>query len=173
MNEGVHGSHALWLEVVNRIIGNSPRHEMIDLCCGGCAVTRHLRFDNKYDVDTWDHPERPAEDNFINIDAREYICTGDWTVPVDVVIISDGLEHFTPFDACNILSGMDRAAKLSIVFVPTNDTEITPLSTDPHAHKSAWTATSFRDMGYEVEEYPDWHAPTLVLGALFAWKYNR
>ena len=169
MNEGIHGSHALWLEVVNRIIGDGPRDTLLDVCCGGCAVTRHLAFATKAGVDVWDHPERPTDVLFHKQDAWAFLNDRwDDRGQFDVAIISDGLEHFNKSQGMLVRCAMRRIANLSIIFVPTGDEVlVTPESTDPHSHKSSWTAASFRDMGYTVEEYPSWHGEGR--GALFTW----
>lgn len=172
-HSGVHGSHSLWLSVVNGIIGAAPRNWLLDLCCGGTAITRHLDFKRKVGVDVEDHPERDAEFDFTQQETLEFLLRQvDPPVSLlyDVAIISDGIEHFTLHDAKDVLLGMEAISNLVIVFVPTNDIEITPDSTDPHAHKSAWWPELFQALGYETNHFPDWHAEKLELGACFAWK---
>lgn len=163
------GSHALWLEVVNRIIGEGPRASLLDLCCGGCAVTRHLNFGYKVGVDVEDHPERPTGMTFVKEDVWRYL-DGAWDLrgSFDVSIISDGLEHFTKSKGMIVRCAMRRVSNLSIIFVPTGDEVlVTPDSLDPHSHKSSWTAEELKKMGYTVEEFPEWHGEGR--GALFAW----
>lgn len=166
------GSHELWLSVVNRILGDSPRHVMIDVCCGACAVTRKLtEFDRVDASDILPRDARvPAHWNFDQFSAIRFLEEyGD--KQADLVICSDGLEHFNRNNGNDLLLEMERVGRTAIIFTPTGDDTFDPEAQGPHHHKSSWMERDFHHMGWETEHFPDWH-PTLGWGAIFAWK-NR
>lgn len=162
------GSHPLWLEVVNGIIGSAPRAVMVDVCCGATAVTRHLDYPIVECCDLEPrHPDVPENWKFTQRSAIHFLEQFPCKY-ADLVICSDGLEHFTKVQGYKLLRQMERAGKLAIIFTPTGDTKFDPEATDPHTHKSSWTAEHFAKLGWESDYYPDWH-PTLGWGGIFAW----
>jgi ubiquinone/menaquinone biosynthesis C-methylase UbiE len=160
------GSHALWIKTADEILGTSPREYLLDLCCGGCAVTRHLGFEFHRGIDLIDNPERPSNVVFSKLDALEYLLTVTRRLGFDLAVISDGLEHLPDEKATRLLDEMVRVARRSIIFVP-DDSLVTPASHDHHVHKSHWPASKWAQLGYNYREFPTWHAHA---GAVFAWR---
>lgn len=163
------GSHELWLSTVNRILGDSPRLLMVDVCCGACAVTRKLDF--RW-VDACDVLPRngdvPFAWEFTQADAIRFL-EGQFNQSADLVICSDGIEHMPRAEGEELLREMERVGETAIVFTPTGDSTFDPKADSPHHHKSSWTPEDFAKSGWETEHFPDWH-PTLGWGGLFAWK---
>lgn len=169
------GSVPLWLEVVRSLLPDKEENlTLLDLCCGEMTATRHLRFWAKTCIDVNDCEGRPKTGNvqFFKRDVRH--CFATKSKRDDVCICSDGLEHFNDEDAKHVLEIMTSASRLSIVFVPTGESESTmvPFSVDPHTHKSRWSAERFGRLGWSTMDFPNWHR-TLSLGACFAWKETK
>lgn len=163
------GSHELWLSVVNRILGDSPRILMIDVCCGACAVTRKLDFSHVHACDVLPRSsEFPEGWGFTKSDAYEFLI-GRRDKSVDLVVCSDGLEHLTKGAGRFLFFEMCRVGRIAVIFTPTGDTTFNPKAANPHTHKSSWGQGDFSEFGWETEHFPDWH-PTLGWGAIFAWK---
>ena len=99
-------------------------------------------------IDAIKHPEIPEkwEPDFVSGYAERILPWFSDSMRFDLAIISDGLEHIEATSALNVLAHMTRLSAMSIVFVPTNDGPPTPLSTDPHAHKSTWTRKFFQEV---------------------------
>jgi hypothetical protein len=172
------GSVLLWLEVIRSLLPAKEENlTLLDLCCGEMTATRHLRFWSKTCIDVNDSPNRPKLGNvqFFQEDVRRLTTINIKAKKTDVCICSDGLEHFNNEDASDVLDLMKCAAKLSIVFVPTGESESTmvPFSVDPHKHKSRWSAERFGRLGWSTMDFPNWHARELGLGAVFAWKETK
>lgn len=158
--------HDKYLAKLREIIGPTEDLYFLDLCCGECTHTRELKFATHYGVDLIDWPKRPSRIGFEQLDVTK------WPGPKmfhDVALCSDGIEHMTKRDGLRLLLNMLRWARLPIIFTPMGRYLVDERATDPHTHKSGWTADEFRAMGWKAEEFPFWH-PTLNLGAFFAWK---
>lgn len=163
------GTHEMWLSVVNRILGESPRFLMLDVCCGACAVTRKLGF---LFVDACDvlpqSDELPSYWDFHNSDAISFLSEKSDKL-ASLVICSDGLEHLTHENGLVLLREMARVGDIAIIFTPTGESTFDPKADDPHIHKSSWSEKDFLELGWDTESFPKWH-PTLGWGAIFAWK---
>lgn len=171
------GSVPLWLEVVRSLLPDKEENlTLLDLCCGEMAATLHLRFFSTTCVDVNDCERRPRSGNFnfVKMDVRLFDLQS-YRKQTDVCICSDGLEHFNDEDAKHVMAIMQASSKLSIVFVPTGESESTmvPFSVDPHTHKSRWSAERFAKLGWSTMAFPNWHAKELGLGACFAWKETK
>lgn len=162
------GSQELWLSVVNEIVADAPNDKMIDVCCGECAVTRHLNFKSVEACDVIESPLVPLSWVFFIEEAVLFLKPKP-RKSADLVICSDGLEHHTFIAGKELLRQMERVGKAAIVFTPTGDTGYNPRSKSPHHHKSSWSERDFNELGWETKHFPDWH-PTLGWGAIFAWK---
>lgn len=162
------GTHETWLRFFHAIIaplGAPGGLSLLDLCCGEMAVTRHLHFGESLHLDVIDAPGRPREFPFRQIDVGAWILNDrrQW----DVIVLSDGLEHFRKREGMDILDYMREHAQIPVVFVPVgDDTSVDEDADGPHTHKSLWTPEEFEDWNTLV--WPDWH-PTIGLGAMFAW----
>lgn len=158
------GSGELYLSVLRRIIGPTESLSLLDLCCGEMTHTNQMKFSKSLHVDILDWPTRPQNLEFLCMDVLKCDFPEN---SFDVVLCSDGLEHFQKVDGLALLAKMEKwAKKVAVIFTPIGDYMINPAANgDPHAHKSGWLPSEFKD----VEIYPDWH-PTLNLGAFFAWK---
>lgn len=163
------GTHEIWLSVVNRILGDSPRTLMFDVCCGACAVTRKLGF---FYVEACDvlppSEELPMGWEFFQSDALTFLAEREDRL-ADLVVCSDGIEHLTRANGIELLRQMERVGVIAIIFTPTGDSTFDPKSSGPHHHKSSWSAQDFIELGWQTEHFPSWH-PTLGWGAIFAWK---
>lgn len=165
------GTHELWLSVVNRILGDSPRLLMFDVCCGACAVTRKLGFQYVTACDVIPRSDEfPPGWFFTQADALSFLADNDDQI-ADLVICSDGIEHLTRSDGEGLLRQMSRVGRIAIVFTPTGDSTFDPKALGPHCHKSSWTEKDFLELEWSSEHFTEWH-PILGWGAMFAWK-NR
>lgn len=163
------GSQTLWGEIVRRILADSPRETLLDVCCGERSATKHLDFKKVVACDVVDWPRRPVLGEFYHEDALSFLRRLAPREQFDLAICSDGLEHFPLSKGREVLTEMERVARLALVFVPTGDPNISPESQDPHTHKASWADSDFKELGWETLEFPNWH-PTLGWGAMFAWK---
>lgn len=161
------GSFQLWIDTVKEITGPTESLGLMDICCGEMSVTRLLPWKTILAVDLVDYPNRPEDINFSRQDVRSIPLYAGF----DVVICSDGLEHFTKDDGYDILGRMTTWGKIAIIFTPTRQPvkELEPESNHPDSHKSSWTPEELRDLGWKTKVFDDWH-PTLDWGAMFAWR---
>lgn len=158
--------HDLYLTKLREIIGPTEDLYFIDLCCGECTHTRELQFKEHHGVDLINWPNRPQH---IKLFQHDVTTKNPPLRYYDVALCSDGLEHLSREAGLQLLKKMERWARLPIIFTPMGRYLVDETATDPHTHKSGWTADEFRMMGWKAEEFPFWH-PTLNLGAFFAWK---
>jgi len=162
------GTQELWLDTVERITRKCARGVMVSVCCGAATVEKRLDFPVVEACDL-NEPPQPLPDHwrFTQRSAIPFLEAFPCKY-ADLVICSDGLEHFTRAQGLLLLRQMERVGKHAIIFTPTGDTTFNPESTEPHDHKSSWSATDFAKLGWESDHFPDWH-PTIGWGALFAW----
>lgn len=170
-DESIVGSGALWIDVINGILGETHRGSLLDLCCGHPILSSQLGFERHVGVDLNEYPESAMCSEFRKRDALDDISEID-TDSYELALCSDGLEHFKWEDGIIMLGEMARVGKLAIVFVPTKRKDygysMDENSNDPHVHKSLWSHEQFQSLGWQTRTFPNWH-PTLNLGACFAW----
>ena len=93
---------------------------------------------------------------------------------VDLMVMSDVIEHLLPEDALALLKGMERICAAQFIFTPIGPFKMDPEATDPDSHKSAWYPEQFWEAGWEVLAYDAYHhfEGGQILGAFFAWKFR-
>lgn len=113
---------------------------VLDLCCGVCNVTRHLKFRKMVCVDIFDgYINKVLEDKafkskdalLLQSDALEFVdhCIENGHV-FDVVLCLDGVEHLEESRALELLGKMPKCAKKRVVvFTPDRLVKNTPKDT--------------------------------------------
>jgi len=164
------GSAALQIDVLLEImIGRCKFGSFLDLCCGEMTVTREILpyVRSSLHIDVQDREFRPKQVAFVQADVLEILPA--IVNRFDVAWCGDGLEHFRKDDGRDLLTLMEKAAKLPIIFTPLGDFEVEPRASDPDKHKSGWWPRDLEARGWNTLAFPNWH-PTLGIGAFFAWK---
>lgn len=164
---GINGSGGLWLDIMKIICGKMPDHpasNMCDLMCHRAPYTPQLGFKERKYIDVqnrgFDFPEEMRF--FEQIDVLEFLksCTVDY----DVMICSDGIEHLTFYQGCEMLALMRMHSSIQIIFTPLGDYMISEEG-HPDNHRCGWTPELLPN--YLSVVLPYFH-PTLNVGAFFA-----
>jgi hypothetical protein len=162
------GNLRVYQDVLKRVIVKSTsRFNLLDLCCGETNHIRGLPWKSVTCVDVINWPARIKEAQFIHGDAAEYVKTLKSRC-FDMVICSDGIEHFPRLAGEAFLAEMERVGNFCFIFTPLGPFgNVDASSTDPHIHKSAWFPADFETRGWQTDTHPNWHG---AAGAFFAWK---
>ena len=166
------GSGELWITVVLNILKGRPQRDLLDLMCHKAPHTPLLGIDSVTYLDIQDRGlDFPLNEKsiFVQEDAMAYL---DKCNPYDVIICSDGIEHFTKEDGLKLIEKIDKKCKTSIIFTPEGKYMVVEDSVHPDTHKSGWEVEEFNKLGYSCILFPNFH-PQLNKGAIMAYKYNE
>lgn len=169
------GTVEVYMDVMKAICGETTNKSMIDLCCCFAPHTPLLGFKHRDYIDIidrkLDHPEE--QKHFMKRDVLT-INPEYEGVHYDVAICSDGIEHMLFEDGKKLLRIMTSLAEKRIIFTPSTDlfgmAEIE--DGDPEAHRSLWSPEWFREYGWNVVYFPNYHE-VWNGGAFFAWSIKQ
>jgi hypothetical protein len=142
--------------------------KLLDLGTGEAHVTKNLQADY---VDLVLRPTAPGKT--MQFDIRE-APNKLGKFKYNLLLMSDVIEHLLPEDANVLLDAMEANCGSTAIFTPVGPYKLNPTSTDPDAHKSAWTPEQFWSAGWEVLEMPTFHRfeGGEILGAFWAWQFR-
>lgn len=170
---GIEGSGELWLEIIRLIckIEMKDNWWLCDLCCHKAPYTSQLgaSFTTYVDIQYRGLEVRPYSNfEFVCKDVFDWFKSNDNTY--DVMICSDGVEHFSKSDGSHLIELMCYVSRKAIIFTPFGEQSITNDET-PDSHKSGWTPLDFSQLEegqWAFIVFPDFHK-SLNCGAFFAW----
>lgn len=162
---GVEGTKQVYMDCLRTLCGDTAGKSMIDICCNTAPHTPLLWFKTRQYIDiehrNLDWPEE--QKYFLKMDALE-LEKHLVLEKTDVMICSDGIEHFNKLNGYKLLEQMERCSHKQILFTPLGDHMVED-GDNPQAHHSGWIP---QDMpGYATIVFPDYHRE-LGLGAFFA-----
>ena len=158
--------------ILNAVYDLAGRGPAIDLGCGEAHVTRNWGMCVLTDLVARNGIGRSVE----QIDIR---WVPEWfrrdNRRVNLVVMTDSIEHLTAPDATKLLYEMANLSKAMVIFTPSGPMKLDEKATDPDTHKSAWWPADFAKDGWTVWEWPNYHhfEGGEIFGAFWAWKWRE
>jgi len=170
---GITGSGELWLDIVRAICRNQVKDNwwLADICCHKAPYTSQLgaSYTTYVDVQYRGLEVRPdSKFEFVCDDVFNWF--GRNQQQYDVMICSDGVEHFTKGNGLHLINLMSHYSNKAIIFTPLGEVSVTN-DWHPDSHKCGLTPDDFSQLDEEEWAFivlPDFH-PELNCGAFFAW----
>lgn len=165
--KNVAGNGEVYMDCLRAICGDTRGKSMIDLCCCTAPNTPLLGFSERYYIDIIDRKlDHPEEQKFFHrhdaLNVHLFMAAS-----VDVMICSDGIEHFKKEDGKQLLEIMHMSSTKQVLFAPLGPYLVDENDKNPENHHSAWWPEDFD--GYATIVFPKYHS-ILGVGAFFAWK---
>ena len=157
-------------KILEAIYGLAGWGAAIDLGCGEAHVTRHWPKCALIDSVRREIPGRWIE----QMDMRDVpAMLRDEKRRVDLMVMTDSIEHLLHCDAVKLLDDMERFCKAMVIFTPVGPYNLDEKAKHPDAHKSAWVPEQFWVSDWEIIECPVYHRfdGGCILGAFWAWKW--
>lgn len=153
------------VKAIYDLAGGEPA---IDLGCGECLLTDGLQ-GVFMEVEPRDKTPKTAIIGDIMDAPRRF---GHRTF--NLMLLIDVIEHLTKDNGRALLAGMWLNCGAQLVFTPTGEMWLSE-DPGPHVHRSGWTPEEFWTEGWNIWEWPIFHAFSNwgSHGAFWAWRFKH